>query len=79
MWSVWCFPQDPPLPQKTSTLGDGEMWVLLYSKWPQCVCRCAHTCTQLMRRGVEWSTDEALWRMRALESGVWVGSLLSSR
>ena len=43
-----------------------------------CVCRRAHACTQLMRRGVEWSTDEALWRLRALESGVWVGSLLSS-
>lgn len=43
------------------------------------MCRCAHTCTQLMRRGVEWSTDEALWRLRALESGVWVGSLLSSQ
>lgn len=30
-----------------------------------------------MRRGVEWSTDEALWRLRALESAVWVGSLLT--
>lgn len=32
-----------------------------------------------MRRGVEWSTDEALWRLRALESAVWVGCLLSSQ
>lgn len=54
------------------------MWALLLMAL-LCVCRCAHTCTQLMRRGVEWSTDEALWRLRALESGVWVGSLLSSQ
>ena len=48
------------------------MWVVAFNARGR-----AHACTRLVRRGVEWSTDEALWRLRALESAVWVGSLLT--
>lgn len=71
---VWMFLRPPRPPFQRKNQFQVTQKCSLCFKW--CSCVCVHT---IGAWGcVEWSTDEAVWRLRALESAVWAGSLLSS-